>query len=395
MPEKRTYTRHKRANETWGATRKLPSGRYQASYVNKGQRYTAPSTFDALTDARGWLTAQRVAIQNGTWVSPDHTAAKKAASEQTLAAYAADWIKTRTNAKGEPLRPRTREEYERLLRAPGTRDPEDKGGPIAPLLELPLDTITPAQVRTWRTELLNTGKLTTTGRAYDLVKSILKTAVDDGILDRNPCQVRGGSSTATGRKVVPPTDAELDVIIDSIAPRFRALVIIAAAAGLRFGEVTALRARDVTIAKTDTGEVDSVRITVARQFVRTAKGIIPSPPKSDAGIRSVTVFGADAVEIARHARRSIGDALLFPGDDGEPLAHPVLWRAWDRARRAAGRPDLPLHALRHYAGTRYAQAGATMRETMSRLGQSTLAAAARYQHSSSAREDDLARRVAR
>jgi integrase len=55
---------------------------------------------------------------------------------------------------------------------------------------------------------------------------------------------------------------------------------------------------------------------------------------------------------------------------------------------------MPLHALRHYAGTRYAQAGATVRETMARLGHSSERAAMRYQHAGN-RDDELAMRVAR
>lgn len=55
---------------------------------------------------------------------------------------------------------------------------------------------------------------------------------------------------------------------------------------------------------------------------------------------------------------------------------------------------MPFHALRHYAGTRYAQAGATPKETMARLGHSSMGAAIRYQHSGN-RDDELAARMSR
>jgi len=55
---------------------------------------------------------------------------------------------------------------------------------------------------------------------------------------------------------------------------------------------------------------------------------------------------------------------------------------------------MPLHALRHYAGTKYARAGATVKETMARLGHSTSEAAMRYQHAGN-RDDDLAMLIAR
>ena len=67
----------------------------------------------------------------------------------------------------------------------------------------------------------------------------------------------------------------------------------------------------------------------------------------------------------------------------------AFWRHWHKAVVEADRPDLPFHALRHYAGTRYAQTGATIRETMARLGHSSTKAAMRYQHAGS-RDDELA-----
>ncbi|HCM51211.1 MAG TPA: site-specific integrase, partial [Microbacterium sp.] len=45
--------KNRKRRESFGAIRKLPSGRYQASYVGPdGERYTAPSTFTAIEDAR-------------------------------------------------------------------------------------------------------------------------------------------------------------------------------------------------------------------------------------------------------------------------------------------------------------------------------------------------------
>lgn len=48
--------------------------------------------------------------------------------------------------------------------------------------------------------------------------------------------------------------------------------------------------------------------------------------------------------------------------------------------RAAGRPDLRFHDLRHTGATLAAATGATLAELMTRLGHSTPAAALRYQH---------------
>ncbi|MEV8133663.1 tyrosine-type recombinase/integrase [Microbacterium aurantiacum] len=66
---------------------------------------------------------------------------------------------------------------------------------------------------------------------------------------------------------------------------------------------------------------------------------------------------------------------------------------WNDARKAAKRPDMPFHALRHRAGTAYVQHGATMAEAMQRLGHSSTAFAMRYQHATG-RDAEIAARMA-
>ena len=59
------------ARRGFGNLRKLPSGRWQASYVGPdGQRHNAPATFGTKTDAGGWLAAQQTDIARGTWGKP-------------------------------------------------------------------------------------------------------------------------------------------------------------------------------------------------------------------------------------------------------------------------------------------------------------------------------------
>lgn len=387
----------RKRRETFGMLDKLPSGRIRARYTGPdGERHSAPHTFDNLTDARAWLAARQTEISRGEWRPAAVIAAAEAERSQTLAQYADTWLASRTNSKGDHLRPRTREEYKRLLRAPDPAKPDDQGGPLADLLPLVVGTITPARVRDWRAAQLATERKTQTSRAYGLLNAIMATAVQDGIAETNPCVVKGGQATHTGRKVVPPTDSELETILASITPRFRSLVIVAAIGGLRYGEATALRAKDVTIERDpSTCAVVAARIRVERAAVRTAEGIEAGKTKSDAGVRNVAIFGADAAILAEHVRGIIGDALLWPAADGVSyLGQSTFWRHWNPAREAADRGDMPFHALRHYAGTRYAQSGATPRETMARLGHSSLGAAMRYQHAGN-RDDELAARMAK
>lgn len=378
-------TGRRASRSSWGKIRKLPSGRFQASYVGPdGTRYPGPMTYSSKVDAQTWLAQVRTDIASGKWMPHHELVAAEAERSITLGAYSSEWLKTRTNARGEHLRPRTRAEYERLLR-----------GPLHALSALPLRALTPRLIRDWRDAELRTGRKTQTARAYGLLNAILATATVDRILDSNPCVIPGGQSTSTRRKVVPPTDAELETILRSITPRFRALVVLAASGGLRYGEAIELRAKDVTVEREPSGGTATVRVRVERAVTHVpGMGFVVGPPKSEAGVRTVAIFGPDASCIAKHLQGLIGDALLFPSSDGKThLSQSTFIRHWYAARQAAGREDMPFHALRHYAGTRYAQVGATPRETMARLGHSSLGAAMRYQHSGD-RDDELAARMA-
>src|SRR5674476_973679 len=68
----------KRRNpSSFGSLRVLPSGVVQARYVGPDeQRYTAPRTFDSLTDADAWLAGVRREITLETWISPQQREAE-------------------------------------------------------------------------------------------------------------------------------------------------------------------------------------------------------------------------------------------------------------------------------------------------------------------------------
>lgn len=175
----------------FGAVRKLPSGRWQARFVGPdGVAYTAKTeagrarTFVTKADASLYLTHQRAAISKGTWTPPGPCTDPAA---MTIGQYAAAWLETRT------LAARTRDLYASLLRRR-----------ILPTFdEVPITAATPVMIREW---YASQDKLTARAHAYALLKSILTTAVADGLLQANPCAVRGGSSV---RREKEPVTAEL------------------------------------------------------------------------------------------------------------------------------------------------------------------------------------------
>ncbi len=220
---------------------------------------------------------------------------------------------------------------------------------------------------------------------------MLTTALEDEVIAKNPCRIRGGSTAATGKKVVPPTDEEFDTLTATIDKRYLALVVLCGVGGLRFGEASALQAKDIVIEREPNKPV-CARISVTKGVVLVG-GKRSTKSTKNGDERTIPIYGDGALIIAEQVKGKIGQKLLFTARGSEDyLPQSTFFRRWDKARKAAGRPDMPVHALRHYAGTSYSQIGATVKETMARLGHRTERAAMRYQHAGG-RDDELAMRM--
>jgi integrase len=334
--------------------------------------------------ATAWLRAQRADIERGTWVSPRvllaeaELAAKKAESER-FGRYASTWVAQRVSGKGQPLRPKTRAEYERQLRSGLAKFKNDL-----------LTEITPARVRNWHADRMQSGK-TAAGADARLLHAILNTALVDGLIATNPVPANL-TRTKTGLKHRPPTMDELTVVLDEIGPFFRLAILLAAYGGLRLGEWRALRRRDLVVSD---GRV-LVDVHRAAQYI-TREGWHVGPPKSEEGERVVPLPTGLTGDVEAHLAEFVGpfpDDLLFPPTRGDGFLHDRQFnRYWNRARDAAGiRTVVREHDLRRFAGTTHAQSGATMRETMAFLGHSTTVAAMAYQ-ATTGREAELADRM--
>lgn len=353
----------RRMNGT-GSTRLLQSGRWQARFRGPdGVLRPAPQTFDTKLDAAAWLRAQAADVARGLW-APEPAKAKAG----TVGSYARTWLSSRD------LKPRTRAEYAALLDAT-----------ILPALSsAPLDKVSPTTVRNWYATL-DPSTPTRRAHAYSLLRAIFTAAVADDLVPANPCRIRGAGSARPRHRPQVASLPELEVIVAAMPARYRAMVLLAAWCGLRFGELAELRRGDVDLA----GGV----LRVQRGVTRTTGRVHVGDPKSEAGRRTVTVPPHLLPVLADHLDRHVPPtpgALLFPARHGGHMAPASLYRVWYPARAAAGRDDLRFHDLRHTGATLAAATGATLADLMGRLGHSTSSAAMRYQHAAADRDRAIA-----
>lgn len=357
----------------FGYIRRLPSKRYQASYTGPDtHRHVAPVTFSGKADAEGWLSNERKLIESGQWKSPAvrKAEAAKPVEIETMSEYAARWL-TQRRVKGEPLRPNTMIDYKRSLRR--HIDPHLGGMPVA--------NITRADVRNWYNQLLRSVKDRPKGKAYALLRSIMNSAVEEELIDVNPVSIRGAGATHRKHDIEPATLDELATIVEKMPKRLRLMVHLATWCAMRYGELAELRRKDVDL----TNGVISVRRAVAF----TPKAVTVGPPKTKAGTRDVAVPPHLHTELKAHLKDHVKagrNSLLFPADSGRHLHESVVYRHWNNARKAAGRPELHFHDLRHTGATLAAQAGATTAELQARLGHATADAAMIYQHAAKGRD---------
>ena len=301
-----------RQRSPWGGVRRLPSGRYQARYRMDGIEYLADDTFRTKREADAYLAGLRADIERGAWVDPD-------AGRVTLAVYSSQWLKERPN-----LRPRTRELYEGELRLH-----------ILPALgAVELNSLTTARVRGWHAGLLNAGVgASTVAKCYRLLRAIVGTAVEDSVIVKNPCVIKGaGIERPEEREVA--TVEQVFALADAIAAPFRAMVLTATFTGLRLGELRALSRRHLDLLHGT--------VSVVAQLQELASGeIVIGPPKSDAGRRTVAIPSAIVPELEAHVARWAAagpDGLVFCGTHGQPLRRATFYKAWRSAIHAVGLP---------------------------------------------------------
>lgn len=364
--------RRRSTRRGWGAIRRLPSGRWQASYVGPDTiRHTAPDTFDAQIDAEAWLAMIRGQIATGTWVSPDLE--DDAPRPLTFGEYAAAWIEDRD------LRPSTQRIYRHAL---------DRY--ILPTFGArPLASIRPSDVSRWHASLRSATGPTQRAHSYSLLRTIFHSAVAEDVAEANPCRVPGAGQSKRASKTTTLNPAEIRALSEAVEPSLRAFVLVAGWCGLRIGELLELRRRDL--------DLEAGTLTVERQ-VHHATGKAPTVavPKTAAGVRTVAIPSHVQASLREHLdkyARPGRDALVFPAADGGHRVPSTVRRSFKRAAAEIGHPELRVHDLRHTAATLAAQTGATVAELMARLGHTTPDAAIRYQHAARGRDAEIAARL--
>jgi len=288
---------------------------------------------DMLTDLRNELRAER-----------EGTARSKPDMETSVRAWALAWV------EAVDVRDATRVDYRRIVESPT--------GLLAAIGDLPLGAVTKAHVRAWMGERAKAGASRLTIRNnLAPVRAAFADAIEDGRLRENPCAVarrRGRHSAIPGkppRKVRAPEPELVTKALDAATGEFRVVFLLAAACGLRRGEVYGLKWGDIAD--------DARTISVRRANLRGRLVDV----KTESSEREVPLFAGVRKALLEHrmaSRFKDDEDLVFPDAVGRPQhSGTVCDRDLQATFKAAGLPEraFTFHSLRHYAVTQARRVG--------------------------------------
>ncbi len=172
---------------------------------------------DWTADAKVWLAAAETDRARGLWVDPRGGAL-------AFRDWAERWFATRT------VRPTT-----------SAGDLGRYANHLAPAFgDVALKDLTPIRIRTFVAELSARRSAGTVRHVHALLSTMLRDAVEEGLLLVNPCR-RTVLPRAPRCDAVYLSAGQLQTLLDAVDPFYRCLVLTAAGTRMPWGELTGLR----------------------------------------------------------------------------------------------------------------------------------------------------------
>ncbi|MCS5732408.1 tyrosine-type recombinase/integrase [Herbiconiux daphne] len=323
--------------------------RYRIQYRTPERKLTGKRGFRTKRDAELFLATVEVSKARGEFI-------EASASRSTIGTLGAEWLANQHHLKPSSLRPV--EIAWRLYVEPfwGERR---------------VGEIRHSEVQSWVTKLTKgDGKersATTVLRAFGVLAGILDIAVKDRRILSNPARGVNLPRKLKGKHKY-LSHAQVDALADN-AKAHRPLVLLLAYTGLRWGEATALRVRDIDLVRR--------RLDVHENAVEVSGTIHVGTTKSGE-TRSVP-FPPFLTPLLSSAVGEKTSAQLVFGDGDNYLHQPDRRRGWYMSAVARSQaadatfPRVTIHDLRHTAASLAISAGANVKAVQRMLGHASAA----------------------
>ena len=321
--------------------------RYKVRYRDRaGMPHS--ETKKRLVDAERRKAEIELELSGGTWHDPRR-------GEIRLSVWVADWIRTRHDLRATTLaRLGTTMDRQVLPRFGATQ----------------LIKITNGDVRSWVADMLAAGlSAATVRKAVFALRQCLAAAIADRRLAINAAT----DVPLPSERAKPPrflSQLEVERLVVEMPERYRALVLVGAYGGLRWGEAVGLTRAKVDVLRS--------RVIVSTTAVEVhGKVTLGHEPKTKRSKRSIPVARSVMRRIEEHLAVAVGpgpDALVFTARRGGPLFRSTFAReAWRPAVERADLGGCTFHGLRHSFVAILVAAGCNVREVSEWAGHNSVA----------------------
>ena len=337
---------------------------YQAHVWSAREHKRIRKTFRSFDEAKAWRAETLVGLRRGTMRAPSPTTLRGV--WETWLASAEDG--TIRNRSGDRYKPSVLRGYETSMRLRVL--PELGGARLTEITRLDIQDLVDQMLAKER-------DASTIRNTLIPLRAVYRRALARGEVAVNP--VSGVElPAARGRRDRIASPKEAVALIAAVREEDRAVWATAFYAGLRLGELLALRGDDVDL------ELGVIR--VERSWDPQA-GVIE--PKSRAGRRSVPIVTALRPHLAARRLRRRGAAGFFFGDRGRPSNRNALVNRANRAWKKAKLQSIGLHECRHTFASILIAAGVNAKALSTYLGHSSIQITLdRYGHLMPGNEDE-------
>ena len=222
---------------------------------------------------------------------------------------------------------------------------------IVPLIgDVPIGELDELRIRQMLATLLkNEVGDRTRKNAYQVLRTAMRQAIEDGILATNPCQ--NVKSPRSRRYAIRPFSLEeaSRLMTETAGTRLHAYLVLSITVGARQGELLGLQRKDIDLA--------AGTMRIERQLTQVRGKMYTRKPKTEAGVRVVHLPEVAVEALREHYRILLrdglaGSQLLFPAAGGGPqYANNFRRRQWNPLLKRLGLDHRGVHHLRHTFAT--------------------------------------------
>jgi integrase len=320
--------------------------RYRVRYRKPDHSQTDKRGFRTKREAELFLASVEVAKHTGRYIDPSR-------SRVTIGAWMTAWIDSRSD-----LRASTLDRVQGVIRnhiVPGL-------GTIA------IADLGRLQAQQWASKLSATQSPGSVRKIVNVLSAGMQLAVDDGRIPSNPAsrlklpkQIKSHKKFLTHEQV-----AALAAAVEAkpSGEGFGLLILVLAYTGLRWGELSGLRVRDLDFVRG--------RLEVRSTMIEVNGYLEESIPKNYEA-RSIPVPAFILDQLAEHVASKGGDEHVFVSSKaGAVLRNRTFRRGWfNDAAASIGIPGLTPHELRHTCASLAVSAGANVKALQRMLGHSS------------------------